>query len=80
MALKMLEVTWCDAWSNDSAWEGSNLANLCAESAINKTIGYEVKRTRKQLVLASSTFRWGERFSTLTGIPLGCILRIRKLK
>jgi hypothetical protein len=76
----LIEITWQDAWSNDEGWEDCALADLCATSAINKTVGYVVHESKRQIVLAQSVHAEGERFCTLTGIPVGCILKIRKIK
>ncbi len=77
---KLYEVEWQDAWSNDLSWQGLDLADMCAETAINRTVGWMMKRNKKQIVLAQSIHADDERCSSLTGIPLGCILKMRKLK
>lgn len=73
-----VEITWQDAWSNDEGWEDCALADLCATSAINQTMGYIVHSDKRQLVLAQSVHEEGMRFCSLTGIPVGCILHVKK--
>ena len=83
MKLKLYEsykIVWQDAWSTDIEWQDKCSVKEFALGALNHSIGYLVYKDRRQIVIATSLCCAEKRFSTITGIPSGCILKIIKLK
>lgn len=72
MTRKLLLVTWHDAVSNHVGW--AKIEDVEKQQPyVVYTIGWEIKRTRKRLTLASSLA--GDECSGDTTIPIGMIVR-----
>jgi len=77
---KLYEITWRDSVCNNSPWFSVEDALVWAkQEAIMQTVGYFVHEDKHTLTLAQSLYG-SKSFGGLWGIPIGCIIKRKRLK
>ena len=75
--LPLVEIEWVDATS-DRRWAPEEKAEV--EPAIIKNVGWQLKRTKRYILMTSQRDLSNKECSDRTRIPRGCIKTIRKIE
>ncbi len=80
--IRKVEIEWNDSYSRTQTWYDLNFLTSNKQNEFIKSIGYLIKKTKKQVMIAQS-LHFEEEYPTKGGhifeIPTGCIKRIKYL-